>query len=263
VASIEEGLRVKRFVEKPKNGIEPSRMINTAVYLFSPEIREVLQKMGDRARDIGGDLIPYLTENGYPVYGFPITGYWIGISTPERLHQAAMDLMAGKLKHFTFRHEYWPDQWIHPSTLAKIKKSLDSGDIELKGYVSIGRNCSIEDGVVIEDSHIGHSSQIRHGVEIRTSLVMCFSNIKPRVTMNCAIVGRHTIIEEGCVLNANGTGKGKIPVVGENVILPRESVVSSGTRVAALKHSHSILSTGRFVELGTDDRNIHFTEKSY
>jgi hypothetical protein len=43
--------------------------------------------------------------------------------------------------------------------------------------------------------------------------------------------------------------------------LPRESVVGPGTRVAPLKHSHSILATGRFVELGTDDRNIYFTEK--
>ena len=170
--------------------------------------------------------------------------------------------MAGKLKHFTFQHEYWPAQWIHPSTLAKIKKNLDSGDIKLKGNVSIGRNCRIEKGVVIEDSHIGHSSQIERNVEIRKSMVMSFANIKPRVTMNRAIVGSHTIIEEGCVLDANGTGDGKIPVVGENVILPRESVVGPGTRVAPLKHSHSILATGRFVELGTDDRNIYFTEKS-
>jgi mannose-1-phosphate guanylyltransferase len=202
-----------------------------------------------------------LTENGYPVYGFPITGYWIDIGTPERLHQAAMDLMAGKLKHFTFRHEYWPAQWIHPSTLAKIKKNLDSGDIELKGIVSIGRNCCIEKGVVIEDSHIGHHSLIEREVGIKKSLVMSFSNIKRKVTMNRAIVGRHTIIEDHSVLNANGTGDGKIPVVGDNVILPRESVVGPGTRVAPLKHSHSILATGRFVELGTDDRNIYFTEK--
>jgi len=91
---------------------------------------------------------------------------------------------------------------------------------------------------------------------------MSFAHIKPRVSINRAIVGRHTIIEEGCVLNANGTEDGQIPVLGDNVILPRDSVVGSGTRVAPLKHSHSILATGRFIELGTDNRNIYFTEKS-
>ena len=51
-------------------------------------------------------------------------------------------------------------------------------------------------------------------------------------------------------------------MVGENVILPAESVVAAGARVASLKHSHSILATGRFVELGMDERNIYFAEKA-
>ena len=59
VARVDDDMRIKGFVEKPKAGNEPSRMINTAFYLFSPQIREVLAKMGDKARDIGGDLIPY------------------------------------------------------------------------------------------------------------------------------------------------------------------------------------------------------------
>jgi len=64
--------------------------------------------MGDRARDIGGDLIPYLTENGYPVYGFPVSGYWIDIGTPERLHQAAMDCLSGRVRHFDRKYHYSP-----------------------------------------------------------------------------------------------------------------------------------------------------------
>ena len=262
VADIDYDLRIKRFVEKPKNGTEPSRMINTAFYLFSPEIRKVLHDMGDAARDIGGDLIPYLTEHGYDVYGYPINGYWIDIGTPERLHQAAMDVLAGEVKHFNLRHEYKPHQWIHPSTLAKIQKDLDTGEIELRGNVSIGRNCRIERGTVIEDSHIGHTSMIERDVEIRKSMVMSFSNIKRGVIVNKTIVGRHSTIGTNCVLDADQPhANGRIPVIGEDVILPAESTVLPGTRVAPLKYSHRVLATGRFVELGIDDRNIYFTEK--
>ena len=39
VADIDENYRIRGFVEKPKAGNEPSRMINTAFYLFSPKIR--------------------------------------------------------------------------------------------------------------------------------------------------------------------------------------------------------------------------------
>ncbi len=52
-----------------------------------------------------------------------------------------------------------------------------------------------------------------------------------------------------------------VPVIGENVVLPSESVVAPGVRVALLKYSHSILATGRFNELGIDERNIYFKEK--
>jgi NDP-sugar pyrophosphorylase family protein len=257
VAKVEEDMRIRGFVEKPKGGSEPSRMINTAFYLFSPKIRDVLQEMGDSARDIGGDLIPYLTENGYPVYGYPIKGYWIDIGTPERLHQAAMDCLAGTVRHFDRKYQYRPHQWIHPSTLARIRKYLDSGDIVLKGNVSIGRNCNIERGVTIENSHIGHTSLVERDVEIKNSMIMSFARIQHQVSIVSAIVGRHSTVEEHSIINANG----RIPVIGENVTLPAESVVGSGVRVAQLKHSHSILATGRFLELGTDDRNIYFTEK--
>ena len=261
VARLDEDMRIRGFVEKPKPGSEPSRMINTAFYLFSPKIRDVLAEMGDRARDIGGDLIPYLTENGYPVYGYPIKGYWIDIGTPERLHQATMDCLSGAVRHFDRKYHYKPNQWIHPSTLAKIEPLLASGDIQLIGNVSIGRNCSIERGVTIENSHIGHTSLIERNVEIKDSMIMSFACIQHMVNIKKSIVGRHTIIEEHSVLGANGMDTELIAVIGENVTLPPESVVSPGVRVATLKHSHSILATGRFVELGTDERNIYFMEK--
>jgi NDP-sugar pyrophosphorylase family protein len=263
VADIDEDFRIKRFVEKPKKGTEPSRMINTAFYLFSPQIREILQEMGDAARDIGGDLIPYLTEHGYKVCCYPVKGYWIDIGTPERLHQAAMDVLAGKVEHFAFSHAYKPHQWIHPSTLSKIQGDLDSGEIKLKGNISIGRNCRIERGTIIENSHIGHTSMIERNVEIRNSMVMSFSNIKRGVVMNGAIVGRHSTIGANCILGAHQPhADGKIPVIGEDLLLPPESTVLPGTRVAPLKYSHRVLATGKFAELGVDDRNIYFTEKA-
>ncbi|HPJ85278.1 MAG TPA: NDP-sugar synthase [Methanothrix sp.] len=263
VAEIDTNLRINGFVEKPAPGKEPSRLINTAFYLFSPKIREVLAEMGDSARDIGGDLIPYLTEHGYPVYGYPVEGYWIDIGTPERLLQAAMDFLGGKVEHYAFRNEYRPGQWVNPKTLSRIGKYLDSGDIELRGKVFIGRNCNIERGAVIENSHIGHTSLIERDSVIKNSMVMSFANIKRGSLLNKTIVGRHSTIGTKCVLDADQpySKPGKIPVVGENVILPQESVVGPGTRVAPLKYSYKILATGKFSQLGTDDGNIYFCEK--
>lgn len=262
VAELESDMRIRRFVEKPKAGTEPSRMINTAFYLFSPEIRDVLAEMGDKSRDIGGDLIPYLTENGYDVCGYPLKGYWIDIGTPERLLQATMNVLAGKVRHFKFRHPYSESQWIHPSTLKRIGPLLERGDIELRGSVFIGRDCRIEPGVVIENSHVGHTCMIERNVEIRNSAVMSISNIMHGVRLNRAIVGRYSTIEAHSVLDADQfNGRKGIPVVGDNVRLQKESVVGPGTRVAPLRYTHMILATGKFLELGSDERNIYFTHR--
>ncbi len=261
VACTDEDMRIRGFVEKPKSGSEPSRMINTAFYLFSSQVRDILAEMGDKARDIGGDLIPYLTENGYPVYGFPVSGYWIDIGTPERLHQASMDCLSGLVRHFDRKYHYKPNQWIHPSTLAKIEPQLAAGDIVLKGNVSIGRNCNIERGVVIENSHIGHTSLIDRDTEVHDSMIMSFAHIHHTVNINRTIVGRHSTLEENSALGSNEAANRSIAVIGENVVLPSESVVAPGVRVAPLKHSHSILATGRFLELGIDERNIYFKER--
>ncbi len=261
VARVDKDMRIRGFVEKPKKGSEPSRMINSAFYLFSPEIRDVLQKMTDKCQDIGGDLIPYLTENGYPVYGFVISGYWIDIGTPQRLHQASMDWLCGRAQNVKNVPPSKPIRRIHPSTLSRIEKYLESGDIVLKGDVSIGRNCRIEKGVIIEDSHIGHTSLIEREVEIRQSMIMSFAHVHHNVSIYRSIVGRHSTIEELSILGANKTSNGEVAVIGEDVTLPAESVVAPGGRVAQLKHSHNILATGRFMELGTDERNIYFIEK--
>jgi NDP-sugar pyrophosphorylase family protein len=115
--------------------------------------------------------------------------------------------------------------------------------------------------VVIENAHIGHTSLIERDVEIRESMIMSFAHIQHMVSIHHAIVGRHSTIEERSVLGGNRVVDGDVAVIGENVTLPAESMVAPGARVAPLKHSHRILATGRFAELGTDERNIYFTEK--
>ena len=173
-----------------------------------------------------------------------------------------MDCLSGAVRHFDRKYHYKTNQWIHPSTLARIEPFLASGEIQLVGNVSIGRNCHIEKGVTIENSHIGHTSLIDRDVEIKESMIMSFTHIQHMASIRRTIIGRHTTIEEHSILGGeNGIGENLIAVIGENAVLPPESVVSAGVRVAPLKHSHRILATGRFMELGIDEKNIYFAEK--
>lgn len=272
VAKISDENRIIKFVEKPRHGSEPSRLINTAVYIFSPEIREVFKKMGDKVKDIGHDVIPYLTENDYPVYGYLLDGYWADVGTPEQLLKTTIDVLDGKIKHGKFKDEceYAEGQCVYSTTLEQIKKQIETGDLKLKGNVFLARDCRIGKNVEIEHSYIGHTSIIKDGVKIKDSAIMSFANIGNNVKINKAILGRYTTVQDNSVIDAYlpiefegvSTSMERIPVIGGGgVVISKGSVIGPGKRVAPIKYDHQILSTGKFIELGMDQRNVYFMAK--
>ncbi|MFQ6137222.1 MAG: sugar phosphate nucleotidyltransferase [Candidatus Hydrothermarchaeales archaeon] len=265
VARVAEDMRLSGFVEKPNPGEEPSRLINTSIYLFSPEIRDVFGEMGDQVKDIGHDVIPYLTENGYPVYGYMIKGYWADVGTPERFWKTTMDILHQRLPNIRLEHEVRKGIWIHPTT---YKRNDGLKGVEIKGNAIIDRSCTIGEDVKIEDSCIGHTCVIGDGVTIKESIVMDFADIRAGVYLNKCIVGRHATVEEGSRIDADlsvefgGELMDKIPVVGGGELtIFRNSVIGPGKRAAPLRHSHRILSCGIYRELGMDDANVYFIEK--
>jgi NDP-sugar pyrophosphorylase family protein len=273
VAEIAKDGRIKRFVEKPPGGTEPSRLINTSLYIFSPKIRRVFKEMGEKVRDIGGDVIPYLTENGYSVYGYICRGYWADIGTPANLLKATQDMLHGKLGRIKFEGEQTtlygavkPQSkcWISPSTSKNIEKT---GGVEIGKYVRIGADCKIERNVRIESSCIGDNCTIGEGSEIIGSVVMDFTNIGKNVRLNKCIVGRYSTIQDGSIIDSDleveveQSSSDLVPVVGEGVTILKGSIIGPKKRVAPVYESHKILRTGRFVELGYDNMNIYFVER--
>jgi NDP-sugar pyrophosphorylase family protein len=265
VAMVDGEGRVEGFVEKPHPGTEPSRLINTAIYVFSEEIREVFRKMGDKVRDLGGDVIPHLIEEGHPVYGYPITGYWADVGTPEWFWRSSMDVLQGRLKGAIREPEFRPNQWVHPKT---VERNHQMRDIRLEGSVLIGRSCQIGKGVTIRDSTIGHTCIIEEGTTITSSVVNSFAKIGKGVVLNKCILGRSTLVEDHSRIDADLEVEfpthpaDRIPVVGGGgVRIVRNSIIGPGKRVAPIYQSHRILVTGRFVELGYDQENLYFREK--
>lgn len=264
VAVLGDEMRIQGFVEKPGKENAPSRLINAGIYVFSPEIRHIFRKMGDRVRDIGGDVIPYLVREGYPVYGYLLKGYWADVGTPGRFLRTTLDILQGKIKNIALKHRIGNNIWVHPSTVKRNRGSA----IRLRENVLIGRNCTIGDGVMIENSSIGHTCMIGEGSVIKNSVIMSFVNIGRGVRLNRCILGRFTTVEDGSIIDADldvdyaGNPRERVPVIGGGgVRIFRNSIIGPGKRVAPIKESHRILSTGKFIELGMDRENIYFAEK--
>ncbi|MEM3507535.1 MAG: NDP-sugar synthase, partial [Candidatus Bathyarchaeia archaeon] len=105
IADIDENMRIRRFVEKPKKSEAPSNLANTGLYFFNPEVRKVLQSewvyktiSSQKRLDFGYDFIPYLIRSGYKVYGYIIEKGWYDVGTPERYLNAMHDILNGRLE---------------------------------------------------------------------------------------------------------------------------------------------------------------------
>jgi len=259
--------RITRFVEKPKKEEAPSRIINAGVYLFSPEIRTVFEEMGSEVRDIGRDVIPNLIKRGHRVYGFPCSGYWVDVGTPESLLNTTRDLLYQKFSNIRFddKSRYRDNIWIHSTTLKNISEKLEQKKINISNFTFIGGDCKIGENVNIENSCIGDNCIIDENVTIRHTIILDFANVKRNCYLNSCILGRFSTIEEGSKIDADMeisvTGHDKVPVIGDGVKILKNSVIGPKKRVAPVKEAHKILSANRFVELGYDSENVYFIEK--
>ncbi len=278
VVELDSSGKINNFVEKPKKGEEPSRLINTGIYVFSPKIKEILDGMVGKPMDIGTDVLPNLIGNNLPVYGLVCEGYWADVGTPEMLLKTTQDILHGKLSRISFsgkqttikeaifgKIQKKPNRWIHPSTLKNIENTGKSPRIG--SYVNIGEQCIIEEEVEIESSCIGDYCKIGEGTKITGAIVMDFAIIGKNVRLNNCIVGRYSTIKDKSTIDRDmdvEVHEGSYdltPVIGEGVTIEKGSVIGPKKRIAPIYESHRILNTGKFLELGYDESNVYFVEK--
>jgi len=240
IADIDKNSRIRRFVEKPQPKDAPSNLANTGLYVISPKIKKIFKEKGvkqlieEKHRlDFGYDFIPYLTQAGYPVYGYTLKGNWFDVGTPKNYLEAMKQLLHGgfsMLTDFGGRISGKRNIWVQGESndsekrRQEIIEKVKQGRIELEGAVLIGRHCQIEDGVRIANSCIDNFTRIGKGATIENSAVLDRVIIGEKAEVSDSIIGRHTTvlsssrkqtkisavsvvaddvtIEEGCTLTA-------------------------------------------------------------
>lgn len=87
--------RVVSFVEKPDWTKVVSDLVNTGIYVISPQAMEYVPV--GKPFDFSKDLFPKLLESGHTLRGISMDGYWCDIGTPQAYHQCNLDALEGKL----------------------------------------------------------------------------------------------------------------------------------------------------------------------
>lgn len=128
--------KVAGFQEKPAKGTELSKLVNTGVYAFSPEIFAHIP--AQQFYDFGNQVFPALQTSGAPFYGFDARGaYWADIGTPAEYRRASYDVLRGDVRiPHTAANGIDPTAAIAP-------------DATVEGPVRIGAQVRIASGVRI------------------------------------------------------------------------------------------------------------------
>ncbi len=228
VAELGEDFRIKRFVEKPRLEQAPSNLANAGIYLLSPEMRnivnseEVVRIRHERKRlDFGYDLIPYLVDNGFPVYGYEIP-VWFDVGSPEKYLEAMVNVLRGALDIRITEERIVPGKniWVQGYSEESVKRREEivrkhrENRLGLEGAVLIGRHTRIGDYSRIVDSSIDNFCIIGEHVTIERSAIMDSAKIGDYTSISDSIIGRKAIVESS---QENPTSIGSFSTIGNSV----------------------------------------------
>ncbi len=170
--------KITGFQEKPAKGTEHSKLVNTGIYVFTPEIFDHIP--AGTFYDFGKNIFPALQQSGAAFFGFDARdAHWHDIGTPAEYRSATSDVLTGKLRIPGFFVD--GTVWIGPR--AAVAKSA-----QIAGPSVIGDRVEIADGAYIERSIIWEGSRIGKNAILRDAIVGMNYEVPPGTCLDNTIV---------------------------------------------------------------------------
>jgi bifunctional UDP-N-acetylglucosamine pyrophosphorylase/glucosamine-1-phosphate N-acetyltransferase len=244
VLSVKDG-KVKDLLEKPRG--KKSGPINAGVYVFTPEIFDVMKKVkkSKRGEYELTDAVELLLKEGKSIYASPLD-WWIDIGRPWDLLVANEHLLKELKEENHGRVEAGAS--IHGPIYLGEGSMVRSGTY-IEGPVYIGKNCDIGPNCYIRPfTSIGDGVRVGNGVEIKNSIIMGKTHIAHLSYVGDSVIGRNCNFGAGSII-ANlrlddgevkmkiktktvGTGRRKLgAVIADGVKLGVNCTINPGVKI--------------------------------
>lgn len=181
VVVLDKGGPILRFVEKPPRGTEPSKLVNTGVYLFEPEVLDLIPT--GKFYDFGKELFPLLLEKKQSFYGYCTDDYWRDVGNIGEYRDCHDDffnhIVELELNVPNAGDGLWigQDCRIHPSA-------------QIIGPAVIGPRCIIGPGARIEKNCVlGEACNVGAGATIAHSILWARAKVEPGTHLQRCVVG--------------------------------------------------------------------------
>lgn len=188
---------LKKIVEKPPRGAEPSNLVNILLHLHT-EAADLMKYVG-RARTSRDDVyecaLDLMVQEGNKVKIVPYQGFWKAIKYPWHIF--------GVVRYFLDRCQpsISPSAQISPKAVVEGKVIIEDNvrvleNAVIRGPAYIGAKSIIGNNVLIRDySHIGRNSVVGYSTEVKGSY------IGDNCWFHSSYVG-DSIIDDNCSLAA-------------------------------------------------------------
>lgn len=195
VVTDEEG-RVKSFQEKPSVDEALSNTINTGIYIFEPEVLDLIPS--GQEFDIGGDLFPKLVSMNMPFYGIAMDFQWVDIGKVPDYWHAIRSVLMGDVKNVAI-----PGHEVKPGVYTGLNVDIDWDKVDVQGPVYIGGMTRLDEGVkIIGPTMIGPNCHICTGATVDNSVIFEYSRLGSEVRLVDKLVfGRYCVDKTGASLD--------------------------------------------------------------
>jgi mannose-1-phosphate guanylyltransferase/phosphomannomutase len=186
VVVTDESGAILYFVEKPKE-TPPSRTANTQIYLFEPEIQELIP--AGEWYDFGFNVFPELVARGAPFYGFSVPGYWRDIGSLEDYLAAQRDVMEGHMPANIAGREVEPRVWVG-------RGCEIAPEAELEAPVVVGRGCRIGKGARLSGAtSVADRVAVPEGAALWNCVLWPEARLSERTQLRQTVVGREGVVQ--------------------------------------------------------------------
>lgn len=164
---------VSRIIEKPERGTSTTNYNNAGIFMFGPEMFEILSNLplSPRGEKEMPDAVKVLMERGAAIRALEVVGYWSDVGRPASLLELNAAIIAHRAADGTL---------IAPGVKVSSGVGLEApvylgvgcevGAARLGPNVALGQSVSVGDGAVLEqvaclgDNAIGAGSVLRWAV---------------------------------------------------------------------------------------------------
>ncbi len=163
--------RITSFQEKPKPEEARSTLASTGIYIFEPEVLELIPPGVEF--DIGSQLFPLLVEKGLPFFAQSRFFNWIDIGRVSDYWAVSQRVLAGEVAQMQM-----PGRELRPNVWVGLNTQVDWETVEIQGPVYLGSNVRLEPGSrIVGPTWVGHGSHLRSGSLVERSVLMEYTRI--------------------------------------------------------------------------------------